>query len=104
MRSEIRRGRDVRGNGLGLNQTTQTLLQLPIPLRQALSGGDVNMLEAGQHWQQIQQTYGNYGDSSAVAKYVAATSSTNAPSLSGITPVIFSVMTGFTQSETSTAW
>jgi hypothetical protein len=96
--------------GTGLNQTKQTLLQLPTPLRRALSGGALNMLEATQHWQDIQQGYGD-AEPNALARYVAAKNTNNLLSLSGVTPVsnpstdfLFSVMTGFTQSETSTAW
>ncbi len=84
-------------------------------LRAALSGGALNYLQFAEAWQEIQETFGDGISDAKLAKLQGALRNKNTvtPAIGSIGPIpvsnsstdfLFSVMAGFTQSETSTAW
>ncbi len=92
----------------------QAIYKLPPRLQQALSGGALNYLQFATAWQNIEQSFGDEDEQAKIAALRnALTSAKQAAGIvaSGPIPVsnpgtdfLFSVMAGFTQSETSTAW
>jgi hypothetical protein len=98
------------------NVRNEAIGKLPDQLKRALSGGAANYLHVAEAWQNIQASFGEGPDREAkLARLNAALQErlqSVAPSVfSGPIPVsnpstdfLLSIMGGFTQSETSTAW
>ena len=97
------------------NIPNEAFNKLSPALKNALSGGALNYLQIAQAWKNIEQSFGDGTDSETLAKLQAALASNSNPtplavSLGPIrvsspsTDFLLSVMGGFTQSETSTAW
>jgi hypothetical protein len=90
------------------------LSKLPPELQKALSGGAQNMLQAAKTFDQIQKTLGESGTQDKLAQLkasLARRAASSSLSVSGpisvndpSTDLLFSVLEGMTQSETSTAW
>jgi hypothetical protein len=96
-----------------LNMTKLAIKQLPAPLQRRLSGGALNMLQFADHWQDLRPTEGQGVDRPALTFQLGssepnvsiAKGTSNTAAVSDPFPdFLFSVMAGFTQSETSTAW
>jgi hypothetical protein len=93
----------------------QAIGKLSPHIQKALSGGALNFLEFATHWQNIQQSFGEGPNNEPQIAQIQAALQNGSRSTSivssGPIPVsdpstdfLFSVMGGFTQSETSTAW
>lgn len=97
------------------NLNHQAIGKLPPQLRNALSGGALNYLHFATAWENIKRSFGEGPDAqSNLAQIQAALEkSRNAPGLASTGPIpvsdpgadfLFSLESGFTQSETSSAW
>jgi hypothetical protein len=92
----------------------QAIGKLPPNLQKALSGGALNLLQLTRAWPELQEGFGKGDNAAKLAKIQAALEargSAHPVVSSGVIPVsdpssdfLLSIMGGFTQSETSTAW
>ena len=76
--------------------------------RGKLSGGAVNLLQMAENWNKIEPSLEHasitFDQKLATSSRSSSTSSILVPVSNPATDFLFSIMTGFTQSETSTAW
>ena len=96
-----------------LNVTKLAISRLPEPLQRRLSGAALNMLQFAERWDDFRPPYGEDSEHQAKLSQLrnagAHPFKPEALSNSGrvsdpFLDFLFSVMSGFTQSETSTAW
>jgi hypothetical protein len=100
-----------------VDQVKHTFAQLPQPFQRTLSGGALNAIAFAQHWDEIQKTFGEGPEMNARTPPAGISANATSPNTAyatawhGVVPVsnpstdfLFSVLAGFTQSETSSAW